>query len=67
MDFSYKENHSSAIAVGDFRVCVENLQEMDVVVFQTDDDLVQELIACKDQKCGPLGFIFISHILARKD
>lgn len=60
MDFSYKENHSSAIAVGDFRMCVENLQEMDAAVFQTYDDSIQELIACKDQKGRPLGLILIS-------
>ena len=77
MDFSYKEHHSSAIAIGDFRMCVENLQEMDAAVFQTDDHLLQELIACKDQKGRPLGLILISHnntcllcnskLLVRKD
>jgi len=54
-------NHSSAIAVEDFWVCVENLQGMDAAVFQTFNVLVQELITCEDQKCRPLGLILIGH------
>lgn len=60
MDFSYKMQPGSCISLEEFRTSVENVQEMDAGVFETDDQLAQELMASKDQNDRHLGIILIS-------